>query len=257
MGDRVQDLQIFEDFNEEHEQIIKYHVERTDYLGLPLRFRKHSPDVSEMLVRRSLTCRRLAASYMIEACYFFRLAGVDKTLRWETLESLQLTSHMHGGRFIESVENQREDETNETLRLAGWAAARMPRLKKLDIWFAERQNAFCFSYRLSETGVSIQWRGTWDLPLHEPVLHAWSHVALLASDGRHTLTVLPSEIIDPDIINSNAKGIKILGLGEDVLHPVSFQQMIHETDRYFFGFEPTQELLDERAEQRRVSALLV
>lgn len=247
----MQDLQIFEDFNEEYDHIINQRIPWSDeYLGHPLRVRTHSNKISELLVRCSLTFRRLAASYMIDAFFFFRLAGVDETLRWEKLESLQLTSHRHGMRYTERAENEEEDETNETLRLAGRAELRMPRLEKLDIWFAQRGNIFCFSYRLSETAVSIQWKGTWELPLDEHAVAAWSRVADLRSDGRYTLTVLPSELIEADDVNSHATGIKMLGLGDDVLHPVSLQQISHETERYFFGLESTQEILEVRAEQR-------
>lgn len=242
----VQNLKIFEDFNEEYNLILAgasiYDDDSTSQIELS---RTHGPELSTALAMRSQSLRNLSASYMIDAVDFFNHAAADETMRWENLESLCLSSVTLG-----LLDVSIDSEVNETLYLAGKVALRMPRLKKLDVWYAQRGIVFGFAYRSDGNDVTIQWKGTDSLQFGDKVISRWSQVAAARSGGRKTLTVLPEELIDGRLINSHATAIKVLGIGEDVLHPVSLKQIDHETERYFFGLQPTEEFEKVTAEQK-------
>lgn len=226
LTEKLRDLTIFEDFNEDY-NTISFYDPKTVYWPIPPEITR-TPDlgVGEALAQRSQTLTRLAASYMIEAEHFFH-AATECHYYWENLTTLFLTSrHLTNETSSWSI--------NALLQNAGEAALNMPKLQTMHIWNGVKGKLCGFRYLVTERETAIQWRGHWAPYIDFDVIYAWKQVAV--QHTRNELTVKESEIISGKYIGSHAVAMKELGVHEDVVHPVSFRQIRCETSRYWYRY---------------------
>lgn len=176
-----------------------------------------------VLAFRSIFLERLFASYMVDAWDFFK--ACQPLWVWENLTLLSLTSRRL------TLRNPDPSTINTMLLEAGQTALRMPKLQTMEIWSGVKRHACAFRYEVAADATTISWCGTWDLELSQDVVDAWTQVARKYS--RHELSVLASRILDTQDITSHAAAIRDLKL-HDVLHPVSWLQILRESERYFY-----------------------
>lgn len=114
-------------------------------------------------------------------------------------------------------------------------------LEKMEIWNGAPRNACVFRYHLSTSGEqpptsTLRWCGTWNLDLQPTVIDVWERVAKLHLGEDSKLVILPNQSLDQDAITSHASAIRALKLAEEVIHPVSLEQIDRESRLYFHDF---------------------
>jgi hypothetical protein len=113
---------------------------------------------------------------------------------------------------------------------AGRAAISMPKLQIMEIWNGVKWNACVFRYQVMANLITLSWCGTWDLELAVEVVNAWREVALLYSG--HELYIQANQRLNKQDIDSHAAAICALELSEQVIYPVSLEQIWRESKRY-------------------------
>ena len=195
----------------------------THYPHPPEFIRTPCPLAGHMLAQRSLTLRKLFASYLIDAVDFFAGCGTDWV--WSNLTSLSLTSKL-------LVSTTRYTKIYDLLVAAGKMALRMPKLERMEIWNGTKRNACVFRYQATRDSTSIEWCGTWNQHLSYEVVEVWKQVA--QTNTSNHLSVQETRIWDENTITSHAVAIRKLELSDGVVHPVSLEQIRRETERYWF-----------------------
>lgn len=115
---------------------------------------------------------------------------------------------------------------------AGAAALQMPLLENMEIWYGMRHNACVFRYRSTPSQTTLSWQGTWNLELETTVLSAWKKVARQHS-GHDNLDFSIHQSLDRATILSHASAIRELKLNEELIHPISLEQIARESQLYF------------------------
>lgn len=176
-----------------------------------------------MLARRSLSLKKLFASYLIDAVDFFGAHQADWV--WDDLTCLALTSAL-------LVPATNITEINSLLETAGTTALKMPKLEKMEIWNGTKRNACVFRYQATLNSTSVEWCGTWSQDMAPEVVRAWEQVA--QTNTKYHLSVRKTRMLDESTINSHAVAINKIRLSDGVVHPTSLGQIRRETERYWF-----------------------
>ncbi|RYO96980.1 hypothetical protein DL764_007381 [Monosporascus ibericus] len=216
-------LTIFEDFNEDYNIVHCFNYSTREWLYPPELVRTPNPSVGAALAYRSLSLERFSASNMVDANDFFR--ACEPNWAWDNLTSLTLTSRLL------TLCKPHLLPINKMLVDAGTAALRMPHLRTLVIWNGMKRNACAFRYQVTANSTTLGWCGTWDLELDIDVLDVWRNAALRYT--KHELSILASRNLNKQDIKSHAVAIRELDLRE-VIHPVSLEQILRESGRYFY-----------------------
>ncbi|KAM3509197.1 hypothetical protein MY10362_000728 [Beauveria mimosiformis] len=182
--------------------------------------RRIRPKRSDPLARASLSLEEFSASFLRDARYFF--ANLDKSWRWLHLTRFAMTSKW----LAEGVD---PDDIQEMLISAATAAKRMPSLMVMEIWNGGVYHAMVFRYESSpdRRSVTVLCRGTWLLQISPDVKQMWHRVA--RQERRMPEVTFRQEVIDPDPITSHASAISMLKLVNQVIRPISLQQIHLET----------------------------
>ena len=177
-------------------------------------------DTAYALVEASRGLEHLAASFFVDASYFFNICQKRKI--WLRLESLTVT--------LSALEPQHQsNDVNDLLGMIALVAMKMPRLKCIELWNGGVGFAGVFRYQIFEveSHAKITWRSTWDLLLEAHVLKAWQTVG---SKRVGCKLQVVTEILDADVvITSLSDAIRHLMLLNTVVHPVSLWQIDKET----------------------------
>lgn len=176
--------------------------------------RDPSPAVSQTVVLASLKLEHLAASFIVDASYFFE---IQPSWEWLNLKSLVLTSKL-------LTPDENSTDINAMLQAAASAALKMPRLETLEIWNGRKGLAALFRYQALRNlqQAVVLWRGTWDLAIEPPVIQAWEAV-MHQHDGRRLDLV--QERLDRTFIKSHGDAITYLMLSSQVIRPISLLQI--------------------------------
>lgn len=179
------------------------------------------PELGAVFAAKSLDLEQLSVAYMVNAEDFFQ--ACDSAWRWERLESLVLTSRML--RRHEEVADRKG--INTLLYTAGMTALRMPKLRRLALWYGVKESAFAFIYRVDEGAAFLTCRATWKLDeeISSEVVELWERVALESHScwlrvGRH--------LISSDLVRSHGEAIHLLDLPCQVVTPASLWQIREE-----------------------------
>jgi hypothetical protein len=230
----LKDLTLFEDFNEDYNVVFFNDYITREWPQFPELIRTPCPSIGAALAWRSIGLAKLSASYIVDANDFFKACKSDWT--WTNLTSLALTS-----RLLVSTTNY--SIISDMLVEAGTAALRMPKLQTMEIWNGTKQNACVFRYQATAYFTTLSWRSIWDLELEDEVVNVWKEVSLLYT--RHELFVLEDLKLDERNITSHAAAIHELKLNEQVIHPVSLEQIQRESKRYFYPHRAELRVLEE------------
>ncbi|EJP70131.1 uncharacterized protein BBA_01000 [Beauveria bassiana ARSEF 2860] len=178
------------------------------------------PQRRDPLAKASLSLEEFSASFLRDARYFF--ANLDESWSWPHLTRFAMTS-----KWLDEEEDPKQIE--ELLISAATAAKRMPSLRVMEIWNGGVYNAMVFRYELSPDyrSVTVLCRGTWLLQISPDVQHMWNTVA--RQQRWMPEVTFRQEVIDPDTITSHAHAISRLKLDNQVMRPISLQQVHVET----------------------------
>lgn len=209
---RLQKLDLFENFN---------HVYPASFMDMgcdPLRIT--SASVGRALAKASLGFDSLSASFIVDAVDFFEETP-GRYWKWPNLKSLTLTS-----RLLRPGKNP--TKLDDMLRAAAATAMEMPNLETMELWNGLEEEAMLVRYRRARLRqpATIEWKGTWELTLSDPIIEAWDAVALKHS-GRACVT--SGKLVGTATpIRSHGDAIRLLDLSEKVIRPVSLRQILRE-----------------------------
>ncbi|KAH6669721.1 hypothetical protein F5X68DRAFT_142244 [Plectosphaerella plurivora] len=191
-------LVIFENFNQQYPIFIQKVIHGVDHSARE-NFRNPSPDIALMLVLTSPNFETLAASFITDASYFFR---VEPDMEWPNLKSIVLTSRL----FTPDVDS---GKIQEMLQAAANAAARMPRLETMEVWNGRKGLAALFRYQAFPKfqRAAITWRATWELALGLDFVR---------------------EHLEETDIKSHGDALQHLELRTEAIRPISVQQIQRE-----------------------------
>ncbi|KAF1984549.1 hypothetical protein K402DRAFT_455721 [Aulographum hederae CBS 113979] len=137
------------------------------------------------------------------------------------LKSLALTS-----RLLRSGENP--TKLDDMLQAAVATAMEMPNLETMELWNGLEELAMLVKYRRARLRrpAAIEWKGTWEMTLRDPVIEAWDAVASRHGGGA---CVADGKLVAADPpIRSHGDAIRLLGLSNSVIRPVSLRQILRE-----------------------------
>ncbi|KAF5491598.1 hypothetical protein CGCS363_v010983 [Colletotrichum siamense] len=175
---------------------------------------------SEKLIHRlaTSTCKleQLCLSYVVDASKSLIIAEGQPALHWLKLETLALTSpSFHIGNEAGII---------QMLETAAKIARKMPELRTLELWNAEKSHAFAFTCRITPSAVEILYRATWEFKLAGSVEKLWEDLAQERNQG-HKVCVQRGQLINASEWKSHGDAIHALNLTADVVHPVSLMQI--------------------------------
>ncbi|KAL7908067.1 hypothetical protein GGI35DRAFT_53088 [Trichoderma velutinum] len=212
----------FEDFNKE--VIRAFHQSHPLNEGSCIKRDCHASSTS--LARKGVLLEQLTACYSVDAVPFFQAVNFRGT--WPNLTTLSLTCSLFSM-------PERRHEIAALLQIIGMVAQRMPLLQTLDIWFAIRHHAAAFKHRVTDKLITISWQGTWDLDLeaqeHEIITTAWQAITRLR--GNNSLYVGTYRPMKSEDVTSHAAAIRLLEIGQNVIHQASLEEISRETGYYF------------------------
>jgi hypothetical protein len=179
-----------------------------------------SASVGRALVKASLDLYSLSASFLVDAVDFFEETR-ERCWKWPNLKSLALTSGL-----LRPWENPKK--LDDMLRAAAATAMEMPNLETMELWNGLEELAMLVKYRRAQLRrpAAIEWKGTWEMTLRDPVIEAWDAVALRHGGGA---CVAVGKLVVADApIRSHGDAIRLLGLSRSVIRPVSLRQILRE-----------------------------
>jgi hypothetical protein len=170
--------------------------------------------VSQMVALASLKLEHLAASFIVDASYFFE---IEPSWEWPNLISLVLTSKL-------LTPDENSIKIGAMLQAAAAAAIKMPQLKTMEIWNGRKGFAALFKYQAFRDiqQAMIIWRGTWKLTIEPSIIQAWEAVVHQYDGWRFNFV---QERLDEAAINSHGDAIHCLMLSSQVIRPISLQQI--------------------------------
>lgn len=203
----VRNLVLFENFSESYAK-----AEDCD------RERSQCGTVSKAVAEHSQALEKLSASFLADAQYFFQFT--DHSWHWPNLTSFAMTSTL-------LTANGCNDKIQKMLRRASTVAKQMPILRVMEIWNGREGEAMVFRYESPRNGgiATVLCRGTWPLLPSEKVRKLWTEVAEL----QHCHVDFDSQLVDAGGISSHAAAMAVLGLVNQVIRPISQQQIFFET----------------------------
>ncbi|KAK4149785.1 hypothetical protein C8A00DRAFT_37621, partial [Chaetomidium leptoderma] len=214
LPDSLRSLTLFEDFNEDLNQLFESESRReeddVDFTRIA------NPQVGRALAERSVDLEEVAVSFVVDAVDFFRYCRPNRT--WDKLRSLSLTSLM-----LHPLEDR--VNMNNMLRSASVAVKRMPKLTILEIWNGARGLACLFQYEVHDKSATMTFKSTPGIDLEGSVVEAWKKAALEHS-GR--VLKVDYQVLEKKHIWTHAHAIRHLGLKVQVLDPASEQRIIWE-----------------------------
>lgn len=179
-----------------------------------------STSVGRGLAKVSLDLDSLSASFLADAVDFFDETR-ERCWKWPNLKSLALTSGLlrPGGN---------PTMLDDMLRAAAVTAMEMPKLEIMELWNGLEDLAMLVTYRRAQLRrpAAIEWKGTWEMTLRDPVIEAWDDVAL--RHGGEACIVVGELVVADAPIRSHADAIRLLGLSRSVIRPVSLRQILRE-----------------------------
>ncbi|KAL7920354.1 hypothetical protein ACQKWADRAFT_328797 [Trichoderma austrokoningii] len=210
-------LVIFENLNEDFNQKCPTYKQRLlDRVGLTAyhRIRNAAPYVIRMVALASLGLEHLAASFIVDASYFFK---IEPSWEWPNLTSLALTSKL-------LTPDENPNEIGVLFQAAVTKAMKMPRLETMEIWNGRRGLAALFKYQAfrSTQHATITWRGTWDFTMEPSTVRAWEDV-IHRQTGDWRLYLVQDRLSEADI-KSHDDAIHHLKLSSQVVRPISLQK---------------------------------
>ncbi|KAI0836554.1 hypothetical protein F5Y06DRAFT_305293 [Hypoxylon sp. FL0890] len=203
---KLQRLVIFENFNQQYPPGLRnYEPIQTPTFA-----------VSQMVANASLKLEHLAASFMVDASYFFQAR--EPSWLWPKLTSLVLTSRL-------LTPDRSPTDINDMLQAAAETAMKMPKLETMEIWNGRVGLATLFRYQSvgARRPAVVTWRGTWGLDLEPSVIRAWEAVAL--EHGGDGSTIVKELLGAGSVIKSHGDAIHYLKISKPVIRPVSLQQI--------------------------------
>ncbi|KAH6700207.1 hypothetical protein EV126DRAFT_29987 [Verticillium dahliae] len=205
---------VFENFNQQYPCFMQRFQEGVDLTECDT-VRDPSPAISQAVVLNSSKFEHLAASFIVDASYYF--FEIQPSWEWPNLLSLVLTSKL-------LTPDENPTDINAILQAAALAAMKMPRLKTMEIWNGRKGLAALFRYQALRNvqQAVVLWRGTWDLAMEPPLIQAWEAV-MHQYDGRRLDLV--QERLDETAIKSHGDALSCLMLSSQVIRPISLQQI--------------------------------
>ncbi|TGJ82903.1 hypothetical protein E0Z10_g5855 [Xylaria hypoxylon] len=167
-----------------------------------------------MVALASLKLEHLAASFIVDASHFFQM---EPSWEWPNLTSLVITSKL-------LTPNENSVEIGSMLQTAAAAAIKMPQLETMEIWNGQKGLAALFKYHAFRDikQAIITWRGTWELTMEPSTIQAWEAVVNQYGGWRLDLV---QERLDKAAIKSHGDAIYYLMLSNQVIRPISLQQI--------------------------------
>ncbi|KAI0972485.1 hypothetical protein F4678DRAFT_471513 [Xylaria arbuscula] len=161
-------LVVFENFNQQYPAIMQRFL-LGENLSKCDSIRNPSPAISRMVALASLKLEHLAASFIVDASYFFK---IEPSWEWPNLISLVITSKL-------LAPNENSVKIESILQAAA-AAIKMPQLETMEIWNGQKGLAALFKYHAFRDiqQAIITWRGTWELTMEPSAIKAWEAVVI-------------------------------------------------------------------------------
>lgn len=186
--------------------------------------RTPKPSLSELAVLASLNLEHFAASFIVDAGYFFM---IEPAWKWPKLTTIALTSKLLNPK-------ERPIKIEHMLRLAGEVALKMPQLETMELWNGRNGLAGLFQYKAARDTrqATTTWRGTWNLNIGTPVIKVWEAVPRL---GGSRFNVARDRLGAADI-KSHGDAIRELKLSCQIIRPVSLEQILTE-QKFLEGLE--------------------
>ncbi|KAI3325472.1 hypothetical protein HD806DRAFT_552748 [Xylariaceae sp. AK1471] len=199
-NNNLKKLVVFENFNQQYPAIMQRFMFGED-LSECDSTRKPAPAISRMVALASLRLEHLAASFVVDASYFF---DIEPFWEWPNLTSLVITSRL-------LTPDESSIGSGAMLQAAAAAAIKMPQLRTMEIWNGRKGLAALFKYQAFRNiqQATITWRGTWELTMEPSIIQAWEAV----------------ERLDEAAIKSHGDAIHYLMLSSNVIRPISLQQI--------------------------------
>lgn len=208
-------LIIFENFNQQYPAAMQQAIPEMPSPCESTRTPK--PSVSQLAASASLNLEHFAASFIVDASYFFK---IEPAWQWPNLTTIALTSNL-------LHPNEKPTKIEDMLRLAGKVALKMPQLEIMEIWNGRKRLAGLFQYKAARDTkqATITWRGTWNLNIGTPLVEAWEAVA--HQFGGCMLNFARDRLNAADI-KSHGDAIRHLKLSCQIIRPISLEQILTE-----------------------------
>ncbi|KAI0531798.1 hypothetical protein GGR58DRAFT_492307 [Xylaria digitata] len=205
-------LVVFENFNQQYPAIMQRFLLGVDLAGCDST-RNPSPAISRMVALASLKLEHLAASFIVDASHFFE---IEPVWEWPNLTSLVITSKL--------LTPKNSVEIGSMLRTVAAAAIKMPRLETMEISNGQKGLAALFKYQAFRDirQAIITWRSTWKLTIEPSIIQALEAVINQYSGWKLDLV---QEQLDKAAIKSHGDAIYYLMLSNQVIRPISLQQI--------------------------------
>lgn len=206
---------LFENFNQQYSAAMQ---QATPGMYPPCEnTRTPKPSVSRLAASASLNLEHFAASFIVDAGYFFK---IEPAWQWPNLTTIALTSKL-------LHPNEKPTKVGDMLRLAGEVALKMPQLEIMEIWNGRKRLAGLFQYKAARDTkqATITWRGTWNLHIGAPVIEAWEAVARQFGGWRLDFA---RDRLDAADIKSHGDAIRNLKLSCQIIRPISLEQILTE-----------------------------
>jgi hypothetical protein len=178
--------------------------------------RTPTSDVSDAIAKASLKLESLAASFIVDASYYFK--AYEPHWMWPSMTSLTLTSQL-------LTPDASLIEIDNMLQKAAAVAMKMPKLESMEIWNGRKGLAMLFRYQLMEERqpAVLSCRGTWQFTLRAPTVQSWEAVALKHCSKK---LIIVEDMLDAGVaVKSHGDAIHHLKLLNPVIRPVSLHQI--------------------------------
>lgn len=188
--------------------------------------RTPKPSVSLLAASASLNLEHLAASFIVDAGYFFK---IEPAWQWPNLTTIALTSNL-------LHPNEKPTKIEDMLRLAGEVALKMPQLEIMEIWNGRKRLAGLFQYKVARDTkqATITWRGTCNLDIGTPVVEAWEAVVRQFGGWRLNFA---RDRLDATDIKSHGDAIHDLKLSCQIIRPIPSLDQILTEQMFLEGLE--------------------
>lgn len=183
---------------------------------------------STSLSKASRALEKLSGALLVDASAFFSdfmpyNQQPQNIAPWTNLRNLALTSRTLKPREPHS-------DISMLLQAAGHAAAFMPKLEIMEIWHGGEENKnSIFRYKYNSGEPEISWTSDWitDFQLDDDLIHCWEQMLRVVGLPHTSLTTRVIRLPWCKV-KTRAAAIFSLELRLDVLHPISYDQIMME-----------------------------
>lgn len=179
-------------------------------------FTNLSQSVALALVRGSKNLEHFSSCFQVEAKDFLHSPLSSKRWQWQNLKTLSLTSALMNP-------TERNKDIISLLRDAAASLSRMPRLKTMELWNADKGHAAVFQYEVLGDHTAITWKSSWCFHMTPELVGFWEQMASKYTRLQLTRVVCTSTLPTPD--HSYGSVLEHLKLLQKILHPVSSFQI--------------------------------